>query len=224
MSRKKTSIILVDDHKIFRYGLKLFIESTKELSIIDEASNGEEAVRKCKLHKPNIILMDIHMPLMDGLEATRQLKERGINSKIIILTASNKREYVIAANKLGVKGYILKSSEPNNLIKAIEEVSHGRTYLDPEVALLIPINKDLGKEDKVEVLNRINLLSRREYEVLGLLSKGKSNKLIGEELFISEKTVKNHVTQIYKKLGVKDRVQAALFTYTNIKQIDNLKS
>lgn len=216
MNIKKTNIVLVDDHKIFRYGLKLILKSIKGISVVGEACNGQEALEICTLHNPNIIIMDIHMPLMDGLEATKELKERGISSKIIVLTASKKREYVIAANKLGVKGYILKDSEPSSLIKAITEVSLGRTYLDPEVALLLP-NRDSQADIMAENMKKIELLSKREYEVLELLSKGKSNKVIGSELYISEKTVKNHVTQIYKKLEVTNRLQAAIFTYNNIK-------
>src|SRR5690625_4930794 len=131
MNNKKTNIVLVDDHKIFRYGLKLILESKKCLSIVGEACNGKEAVEKCSLYNPNIVIMDIHMPGMDGLEATRRLKEKGISSEIIVLTASKKKEYVITANKLGVKGYLLKDSEPSNLLKAVMEVSLGRTYLDP---------------------------------------------------------------------------------------------
>lgn len=216
MNIKKTNIVLVDDHKIFRYGLKLILKSIKGLSVVGEASNGEEALDICTLHNPNIIIMDINMPLMNGLEAARELKERGITSRIIVLTASKEREYIIAANKLGVKGYLLKESEPSNLIKAISEVSLGRTYLDSEVALLLA-NRDLNTDTINENLRKIDLLSKREFEVLELLSKGKSNKIIGKELYISEKTVKNHITQIYKKLEVRDRLQAAIFTYNNIK-------
>lgn len=219
MKNKKTNIVLVDDHNMIRHGLKLIIESRKGLTIIAEACNGIEAVEKCSIHNPNIIIMDIHMPHMNGLDAIRKLKENGVNSKIIILTASKKREYVITANKLGVKGYLLKESQPDNLIKAINEVAIGRTYLDPEVALLLPINKVEVDKEK-ESLEKIRYLSKREYEVLELLSGGLSNKDIGNKLFISEKTVKNHVTNIYKKLGVKDRLQAAIFTYNNIKKID----
>ena len=216
MNIKKTNIVLVDDHKIFRYGLKLILKSIKGLSVVGEASNGEEALDICTLHNPNIIIMDINMPFMNGLEAARELKERGITSRIIVLTASKEREYIIAANKLGVKGYLLKESEPSNLIKAISEVSLGRTYLDSEVALLLA-NRDLNTDTINENLRKIDLLSKREFEVLELLSKGKSNKIIGKELYISEKTVKNHITQIYKKLEVRDRLQAAIFTYNNIK-------
>lgn len=216
MNIKKIDIVLVDDHNIFRYGLKLIIESRKGLSIVGEACNGIEAIEKCTLHNPKIIIMDINMPNMDGLEATRELRERGVSSKVIILTGSKKREYVIAANKLGVKGYLLKESEPSNLFKAINEVALGRTYLDPQTALLLPINKDEANTHN-ENMKKIDLLSKREFEVLSLLTKGLSNKAIGNELFISEKTVKNHVTQIYKKLEVKDRLQATVFAYNNIK-------
>ena len=219
MKNRKTNIVLVDDHNMIRHGLKLIIESIKGLTIVGEASNGIEAVEKCSLHNPNIIIMDIHMPHMNGLDAIRKLKENGINSKIIILTASKNREYIITANKLGVKGYLLKESQADNLIRAISEVAMGRTYLDPEVALLLPINKkELSKERNS--LDKISSLSKREYEVLELLSKALSNREIGNKLFISEKTVKNHVTNIYKKLGVKDRLQAAIFTYNNRKKID----
>ena len=214
---KKIDIVLVDDHKIVRYGIKLILELKKGISIVGEACNGEEAIEKSSLHNPNIIIMDIDMPKMNGLEATRRLKEIGISSKIIILTESKKREYVIAANKLGVRGYLLKDSEPSSLIKAVLEVSLGRTFLDPEVSLLLSNSKDAEEDANNENIKKIQLLSKREYEVLELISRGKSNKLIGNELYISEKTVKNHITQIYKKIGVKDRLQTAIFTYNNIK-------
>lgn len=217
MKPKKNNIILVDDHSIIRYGLKLIIESKKELSIVAEACNGREAIDKAILHNPNIIIMDIHMPLMNGLESIREIRNNGVTSKIIVLTASKKKEYIITASKLGVKGYLFKDSDPKNLMKAIQEVSLGRSYLDPEAAVLLAINKDITRDDPNKDMDKIKLLSKREYEVLELLSKGLSNKVIGNELYISEKTVKNHVTQILKKLEVKDRVQATIFTYNNIK-------
>lgn len=217
MNNKKTNIVLVDDHKLIRHGLKLILESKKGLSIVGEACNGQEAIEQCSLHNPSIIIMDINMPQMNGLEAIRRLKECGVSSKVIILTASKKREYLIAANKLGVRGYLLKDCEPSSLIKAVMEVSLGRTYLDPQVALLLPSSNGPEDDEKNENLRKIELLSKREFEVLELLSRGKSNRHIGDELYISEKTVKNHLTQIYKKIGVKDRVEAAIFTYDNIK-------
>lgn len=216
MASRLIKILLVDDHLLVRTGLRMIIESEKSLKVIDEASNGNEAIEKALLLKPEVVVMDVNMPDLNGLDTLRKMKEMGINSNIIILTGQPNKEGIISATKMGARGYLSKDCEPPSLIKAILEVSKGRSYLDLKVTNLLH-SKDKGKVDNQLSFDKIDILSKREYEVLLLLARGLNNKSIGQELYISEKTVKNHVTQIYKKLEVDDRVQAALFAYNNIK-------
>lgn len=210
----QVSIMLVDDHTLIRRGLKLLIEEVKEFKIVGESSNGEDAIKKARLINPDIVIMDINMPILNGLESLKKMKELGIQSKVIILTAYPQKSNIITATKIGAKGYLLKDTSPDNLIKAIKEVHIGRSYIDNSVASILSNN--INKIEENTEIEKIKLLSKREYEILVLLSEGLNNKDIGEKLFISEKTVKNHITQIYKKLKVKDRVQATIFTYDNI--------
>jgi DNA-binding NarL/FixJ family response regulator len=207
--------MLVDDHKLMRRGLKLILEAEPDIRIIEEASDGNEAINKALNYKPDVIIMDINMPILNGLDSLKKMKEFGVSSKVIILTAFTNKEYIIAATKIGAKGYLFKNADPCDLIKAIREVSKGRSYIELSVANILSYgSNDEGHSDVLET-DKINLLSRREYEVLVLLSKGYNNKEIGKELFISEKTVKNHITNIFKKLEVNDRVQATLFALHN---------
>ena len=207
--------MLVDDHTLFRKGLKLLIELEKDMKIIEEAKDGQEAITKAKINKPDIIIMDINMPVLNGLESLRVMKDLGIYSKVIMLTGQPIKSNIIAATKIGTKGYLFKDTEPISLIRAIREVSIGRSYIDTNVANILTHGASL-EEDNIGIdPDKIKTLSKREYEVLVLLAEGLNNKNIGKELFISEKTVKNHITKIFKKLEVEDRVQAALFAYNN---------
>lgn len=220
---KLIKIMLVDDHTLFRKGLKLMIELEKDMKIIDEAKNGEDAITKAKVSKPDLIIMDINMPILNGLEALKMMKDIGLTSRVIIVTAQQTKSNIIAATKIGAKGYLFKDSEPATLINAIREVSVGRSYIDNDVANILTRGTSLEKNENGINPEKIKTLSKREYEVLALLSEGLNNKNIGKELFISEKTVKNHVTKIFKKLEVDDRVQAALFAYNNsIKDTQNV--
>ncbi len=216
MPLKVIKVLLVDDHLLVRTGIRMIIESEKTIKVIDEARNGNEAIEKTFLHKPEVVVMDINMPDLNGLDTLRKMKEIGIGSNIIILTGQPNKESIISATKIGARGYLSKDCEPSSLIKAIIEVSKGHSYLDLKVSSLLH-NKDEDNKDHRINFEKIDILSKREYEVLLLLARGLNNKAIGEKLFISEKTVKNHVTQIFKKLEVNDRVQAALFAYNNIK-------
>jgi DNA-binding NarL/FixJ family response regulator len=215
---KLIKIMLVDDHTLVREGLKLIIERNMDLKVIDEACNGEEAIKKAKLLKPDIIIMDINMPILNGLDSLKRMKEIGIASKVIILTAYLNRDYIISATKIGAKGYLIKDAKPDKLIMAIREVSLGRSFIDEKVANVLAYGGNDKFENVESELEKVKLLTKREYEVLVLLSAGLDNKAIGRELYISEKTVKNHITNIFKKIGVNDRVQATIFTYNNIKK------
>ena len=218
MSIKLIKIMLVDDHSLFREGIKRILEKEADFRIIAEAVDGIEAVKKAIRYSPDIILMDINMPNSSGLEALTKIKDLGIKTKVIILTSESKREYIIEAIKIGAKGFLQKTSTSTNLIKAIRDVDVGRSYLQPSLANILsqgPKENPIADLD----LHKIDLLSKREYEILVLIASGYNNKEIGQELYISEKTVKNHITNLFKKIEVDDRVQAVIFSYRN-----NIKS
>ena len=221
MSIKLIKIMLVDDHNLFREGIKYILEKESDFKVIAEAVDGIEAVRKATRYIPDIILMDINMPKSNGLEALRKIKDLGIYSKVIILTADSKREYLIEAIKIGAKGFMQKNSTSKDLLIAIREVNMGRNYLQPSLAYIL---SQKSKENLIKNPNfeKIDLLSKREYEILLLISSGYNNKEIAKELFISEKTVKNHITNLFRKIEVTDRVQAVIFSYENdIKSINS---
>lgn len=209
------NIMLVDDHTLLRKGLKMILEKEKMIMVSDEAKDGMEAIDKALVNRVDIIIMDINMPVLNGIDTLKRMKDLGISSKIIILTADSRKELIISATKFGAKGYLLKDCEPNNLIKAVQEVYSGRSYIDPSVSNILSYKGEVDDSSYEDIKNKIRELSKREYEVLIKLAEGLDNKAIGNELYISEKTVKNHITKIFKKLQVNDRVQAALFAYTN---------
>ncbi|NLN15298.1 MAG: response regulator transcription factor [Tissierellia bacterium] len=209
-------LLIVDDHRLFREGLKKILKETRDIIIVSEAGDGETAIKKANIYNPDIILLDLKMPGMDGKEVLRRVKDIGIKSKFIILSASLARGDIIDSIKLGADAYLSKDINSNNLIKVIRSVYKGEY---PVRASLNKILNENIKEEEMEMasgdLEKIDLLSRREYEILSLVASGFSNKEIGEKLFISEKTVKNHLTNIFKKIEVQDRVQATIFAYNN---------
>lgn len=213
----KINILIADDHSMVRQGLKQILELEKDIAVIAQASNGEEAVELARLHKPDIILMDINMPGMNGLQAIKELKKESSPTKIIVLTIHEDREYLFKTLQMGAEGYVLKDAEPSVLIEAIRNVNKGRTYIQSNMTgeLVREFNRVTlrGKEKHEE-----NNLTAREIEVLELIADGMINKEIARELYISEKTVKNHVSNIFKKLNVSDRTQAAIYAFKhNIK-------
>lgn len=206
------NMVIADDHVLFREGIKSIVEGHKDIKVVSEANNGIEVVEAANMYKPNIILLDIRMPKMNGLEALRRIKDLGIKSKVIILSSYSNKNYIIDAIKIGANGYLTKDCTSANLMKVIRNVSIGGNYLHPSLAMIL---KEMGnKEDEISIdIHKIDLLSKREYEILYLIARGYSNEEIGKKLFISEKTVKNHITNIYKKIEVEDRVQAVIFAY-----------
>ena len=204
-------IIIADDHSMVREGLKGLLELDGEVEVIGEASNGIECLKLLKSVVPQVLLLDINMPEMNGLQVLEKIKKDNINVKVIILTVHNEIEYLLKAVDIGIHGYLLKESEASELKKAIFTVVNGETYIQPN---LIPILNSKIIERDVEK-EKIDLLTRREMEVLKLLSVGLYNKEIGEKLNISERTVKNHISSIFKKIDVADRTQAAVFSIRN---------
>lgn len=219
MSKKKIAVMLVDDHKLLRQGLKQILELEEDINVVSQAGDGEEAIEKAQKYNPDIILLDINMPKVNGIETLRRLKDLGINSKIIILTIYDDREYLFETMKIGASGYVLKDSDADSLIKAIKDVNHGKTYIQPSIASVLV--EELNEKNKKDGdYAKIESLTKREYEVLTLVAEGLNNKEIASKLFISEKTVKNHVSNIFKKIKVNDRIQAAIFAFkNNIKKI-----
>ena len=204
-------IMIADDHSMIREGLKNLLELDGDIQVIAEAVDGEDCLEKLQLVKPDVLLLDINMPKKNGLEVLKSLKSRRYKLKVLVLTVHNETEYLMKAVDIGVNGYVLKDSESAELKKAIFIVADGETYIQPSLipslnAKMIETNKDAEK---------IKSLTKRELDVLKLLAVGMFNKEVGKRLEISERTVKNHVSNIFKKLGVTDRTQAAVFAIRN---------
>lgn len=204
-------IMIADDHSMIREGLKNLLELDGDIQVIAEAVDGEDCLEKLQLVKPDVLLLDINMPKKNGLEVLKSLKSRRSKLKVLVLTVHNETEYLMKAVDIGVNGYVLKDSESAELKKAIFTVADGETYIQPSLipalnAKMIDTNKDAEK---------IKSLTKRELDVLKLLAVGMFNKEVGKRLEISERTVKNHVSNIFKKLGVTDRTQAAVFAIRN---------
>lgn len=195
-------ILLADDHSIMRQGLKQLLELEEDLTVIGEAGTGYETIEKARKLQPDVILLDINLPDISGLKVLQELKDEKCLSKIIMLTIHDDWEYVNQTVKLGARGYLLKNIEAQSLYRAIRDVNCGKTYIHPNLAWDIITQK--------EKTLSIGELTSREKEILLLISQGCSNSDIAQKLIISEKTVRNHVSSIYRKLQVNDRTQAAL--------------
>jgi len=205
------SVMIVDDHKMVREGLKRILEFDGEVQVIEEADNGQDCIKKLKTVKPDIILLDINMPVMNGIETLQALKKKRKKYKVLMLTVHNEIEYLIKAVDIGIDGYLLKDSDSNELKRAINCVHNGEKFIQPSLIPLLNsklIARDLDKE-------KVERLSNREIEVLKLVSVGMFNKEIGKKLDISERTVKNHMSSIFKKIECTDRTQAAVFAIRN---------
>ncbi|UMZ75040.1 response regulator [Natranaerofaba carboxydovora] len=214
-------VLLADDHILFRSGLKKIIDMENNLEVCGEAQNGEEVLEKVKLLKPDVVLMDINMPYINGVEATREVKESYPDVKIIALTIHDDEEYLFEIVKEGASGYLLKDVDTPTLARAIEEVANGNCFIHPNVThkLLGGFNRLAKNSPGLIKGNNLSEedcdLTIREREILGLLAKGYSNNDLSEELGISEKTVKNHVSSILRKLDVSDRTQAVVTAFKN---------
>lgn len=206
----KIKLMIVDDHALIREGLTKILEMEENFEIVFKAADGNEAIEYIKDNNLDIVLLDINMPNMNGIETLKKIKQINPSLKIIMLTVYDAREYLIETLNLGANGYMLKDAEAESLVKAIEAVYNGGSYIHPNLAgeLFKEINRQrTNKSSK----SGVESLTRREYEVLLLIAEGMSNKDISEHLVISEKTVKNHVSSILRKLDLQDRTQAAIF-------------
>lgn len=213
----KIKILIADDHSLIRQGLKQILELEKDMIVIAQASNGREAIQLARECRPDVILMDINMPGINGLQAIKELKQERLDSRIIVLTIHEDREYLFKTLQMGAEGYVLKDAEPSVLVDAIRNVYSGQSYIQPNMTaeLVKEFNRvTLHEKEKNDESN----LTSREIEVLELIAEGMINKEIAKRLYISEKTVKNHVSNIFRKLNVSDRTQAAIYAFKhNIK-------
>ncbi|HGH7176108.1 TPA: response regulator [Bacillus wiedmannii] len=203
----KIKLLLVEDHHIVRRGLVFFLKTREEFEIVGEAENGEEALTFVRTERPDVVLMDLSMPKMDGIEATKRIKQYDETIKILILSSFSEQDYVLPALEAGADGYQLKEVQPDQLVASIIAVYQGNANFHPKVTPALFGRSAVKKEKE----NPFSMLTKREQEVLREIAKGRSNKEIAAELHITEQTVKTHVSNVLAKLEVDDRTQAALY-------------
>jgi DNA-binding NarL/FixJ family response regulator len=197
-----TKVLLVDDHNILRVSLSRLLEAEDDIEVVGTAGDGDEAVQLADRSNPDVILMDLSMPRVDGVAATRKILASGSSARIVVLTSFSDRPRIIDALDAGAIGYLLKDAEPEDLLRGVRAAARGDWPLDPRAARLLLAGGEAAKGPT---------LSAREREVLALVTSGLPNKSIGRRLGITERTVKAHLTRIYQQLGVRDRTQAAMW-------------
>lgn len=202
-------VLIVDDHRLVRQGMTQILNIEDDITVVGEAADGDEACTKARLLKPNVILMDVSMPGMNGVEATRIIRQRYPETNIIILTMHRREDLVLKALKLGAKGYFLKETDSQELVDAIRAVHRGDALLDPEMAQ--ELIEEFRRAKDSEASSELGLLTEREQDILELLAQGSDNNEIAKKLNISEKTVRNRLSGIFNKLHVNNRTQAAVF-------------
>ncbi|MEH7463399.1 response regulator transcription factor [Bacillus thuringiensis] len=203
----KIKLLLVEDHHIVRRGLVFFLKTKEEFDIIGEVGDGEEALQFIKTERPDVVLMDVSMPKMDGIEATKRIKQYDSSIKVLMLSSFSEQDYVLPALEAGADGYQLKEVQPDQLVASIIAVYQGNANFHPKVTPAL-----LGRQATAEIKqDHLSMLTKREKEVLREIAKGRSNKEIAVELHITEQTVKTHVSNVLAKLHVEDRTQAALY-------------
>jgi len=204
------NLLIADDHALIREGLRKILSIEPRINVVGEVADGQQAVEFCTRNQVDIVLMDINMPVMNGIEACRRIKEIKPNIGIIALTIHDQDEYLFELIKYGISGYVLKDVHPDQLIQTIYGVARGESFIPPAMtARVLAEFSRLTSGDHHE--RKHQALTDREIEVLKQVAKGQSNKAIAKALYISEKTVKNHLTSIFNKIGVEDRTQAALY-------------
>lgn len=217
-------IVLIDDHQLFREGVKRILDFEPAFEVVAEADDGSEAVMIVEEYNPDVVIMDINMPTVNGVEATKHLIDANHETKVIILSIHDDENYVTHALKTGAQGYLLKEMDADTLIEAVKVVANGGSYLHPKIThnlvkefrrLALQGQSNNVSQLPTEIRRPLHILTRRECEVLQMLADGKSNRGIGEALFISEKTVKNHVSNILQKMNVNDRTQAVVVAIKN---------
>ena len=202
----KIRVILADDHALVRQGIRQFLEEADDIVVVAEASNGEEAVRLAEQHRPDVAVLDIQMPGMTGIEATRQIKARVPGVRVLILTGYDEDPYVFALLQAGANGYILKSADADDLLQAVRKVHRGESALSPEVTEKVV--RQIQKGGPATAAGQVESLTVREIDVLRLTAQGLTNRAIGRSLGISDRTVQGHLANIYGKLAVASRTEA----------------
>lgn len=204
-------VLIADDQTMVRSGLRLILEAEPDIAVVAEAGDGDEAIRVARREKPDVILMDVRMPTMDGLEATRQITEANPNMKVIVLTTFDLDDYVYGALRSGASGFLLKDAGGDQLVDAIRVVASGEALIAPSVTKRLI--SEFAKRPEPGEVEGLGELTERELEVLAQVARGLSNAEIAEELYVSETTVKTHVSHILTKLHLRDRVQAVVVAY-----------
>jgi DNA-binding NarL/FixJ family response regulator len=210
-SRRPITVLIADDQQMVRRGFRVILEAEQGISVVAEAGDGREAVELVRRHAPVVALLDIRMPVMDGLHAARQILALTSRTRVLILTTFDANEYVYEALRAGASGFVLKDEPPERLIAAVRTVAAGEALLSPAVTKRVI--KEFTRLPRTEPPAEIEELTARELEIFGLIAEGLSNLEIGERLFIGETTVKTHVTHILQKLNLRDRVQAVVMAY-----------
>jgi DNA-binding NarL/FixJ family response regulator len=205
-SAGSTRVLVADDHALFRYGLKAMLTNAEGFDVVDEAATGEEVVEKVAQAQPDIIIMDIQMPGMNGIEATRRVLESNPSIGVVVVTMFEDDDSVIAAMRAGARGYILKGADAEEVLKVVSAVAEGEAHFGPEIARRLMGFFSAPKPTAPS--EAFPELTAREAEVLDLIAQGRNNAKIARRLYISEKTVRNHVSSIFLKLQVADRAQA----------------
>ena len=213
-----TGVLIADDQALVRRGFRLILETEPDLDVVGEAADGASAVAACRELQPDIVLMDVRMPGLDGIDATTQITRdaRCANTRVVMLTTFDMDEYVYEALEAGASGFLLKDMQPELLVSGIRAVHAGDSLLAPSVTrrLISTFLQTPGRGAR-RACAELDQLTAREREALGLLARGLSNAEIAEQLYVSEATVKTHVSRVFTKLGLRDRVQAVIFAYEN---------
>jgi DNA-binding NarL/FixJ family response regulator len=205
-------VLLADDQELVRSGFRLILELADGIEVIGEAADGREAVRLAKELQPDVVLMDVRMPELDGIEATQRLRQAGVEARVLVLTTFDLDEYVYGAIRAGASGFLLKDAPREQLVTAVRTVARGEALLAPAITQRL-IERFVARPPANEAAPALTELSARELEVLQLVARGLSNAEIAAELILGEATVKTHVARILRKLAVRDRVQAVVFAY-----------
>jgi DNA-binding NarL/FixJ family response regulator len=200
-------VLIADDHAVIRSGLSQLVSAIDDVELVGTAENGQEAIELCARSAPDVVLMDLEMPLVDGIEATRQIKVTYPEIAVVVLTSFSDRDRILRALDAGAAGYLLKDVEPDDLARAIQAAAAGDVPLDPKAARALLSARTISSPG--------DALSKREREVLLMVADGLPNKLIARKLSLSEKTVKAHLTSVFRQIGVTDRTQAALWAVEN---------
>ena len=230
-------VVLADDQDLVRVGLRIILESEDGIEVVGEAANGADAIELVTALRPDVVCMDVQMPGLDGLAATRALVAAGSTAGILILTTFNRDDYLFEALEAGASGFVLKNSSPEDLVAAVQIIARGDALLSPDVTrrVIEGFTRERGAESSAapppssaqtpssaktpsptpSPARELDSLTEREREVLGLLAAGRSNSEIAAELYLGEATVKTHVSKILQKLGLRDRIQAVVFAYEN---------